>query len=187
MTDGDGRGAAERPPLNDTQRRIVDAALEADAGLFVQASVPGSGKTYASGRLCAEFLLRRAAAGVDRPAAGLAVVAFNRDAAAKLQPEVTDWLRQLVADGTTPAARRVADRTHDVSRLVGGFHRSETVGTVDALLARVFRDIASELGFDDPTVDSDHAVDRLHGDAFEAVCADADLVAEIERVDDPPQ
>lgn len=184
MTDGDGRGAAERPPLNDTQRRIVDAALEADAGLFVQASVPGSGKTYASGRLCAEFLLRRAAAGVDRPAAGLAVVAFNRDAAAKLQPEVTDWLRQLVADGTTPAARHVADRTHDVSRLVGAFRRSETVGTVDALLARVFRDIAPELGFDDPTVDSDHAVDRLHGDAFEAVCADADLVAEVERLDE---
>jgi len=184
VTDGDGRGAAERPPLNDTQRRIVDAALEADAGLFVQASVPGSGKTYASGRLCAEFLLRRAAAGVDRPAAGLAVVAFNRDAAAKLQPEVTDWLRQLVADGTTPAARRVADGAHDVSRLVGAFRRSETVGTVDALLARVFRDIAPELGFDDPTVDSDHAVDRLHEDAFEAVCADADLVAEIERLDE---
>jgi ATP-dependent helicase/nuclease subunit A len=141
-------------------------------------------QTYASGRLCAEFLLQRAAAGVDRPAAGLAVVAFNRDAAAKLQPEVTDWLRQLVADGTTPAARRVADRTHDVSRLVGAFRRSETVGTVDALLARVFRDIAPELGFDDPTVDSDHAVDRLHGDAFEAVCADTDLVAEVERLDE---
>lgn len=189
MTDEDGSEPSKRQPLNDTQRRIVDAALEADAGLFVQASVPGSGKTYASGRLCAEFLLERAAAGVDRPAAGLAVVAFNRDAAAKLQPEVTDWLHQLVADGTTEAARSVGDEVDDVSQLVGAFRRSETVGTIDALLARVFRDIAAELGFDDPTVDAGHAVDRLHRDAFEVVCADPALTDEITRLGDayPPE
>ena len=178
------RSETDRPPLNETQGKIVDAALEADAGLFVQASVPGSGKTYASGRLCAEFLLQRAAANVDRPAAGLAVVAFNRDAAAKLQPEVTDWLRQLVATGATPAARRVAEEMDDLSQLIGAFRRSETVGTVDALLAGVFRDIASELGFDDPRVDTDHAIDRLHRDAFEAVYADPDLEAELDRLEE---
>ncbi|MEZ3118058.1 UvrD-helicase domain-containing protein [Halobaculum sp. MBLA0147] len=187
MTDAEPAAGATRPPLNDAQREIVDAALAADAGLFVQASVPGSGKTYASSRLCAEFLLERAAAGIDRPAAGLAVMAFNRDAAANLQPEVTDWLRYLVATDATPAARSL--EVADVSRLASAFRRSETVGTIDALLAHVFRDIALELGFDDPTVDAGHAVDRLHRDAFEVVCGDPALTDEIERLGDayPPE
>lgn len=182
MTDAEPAAEATRPPLNKAQREIVDAALAADAGLFVQASVPGSGKTYASSRLCAEWLLERAADGVDCPAMGLAVMAFNRDAAANLQPEVTDWLRYLVATDATPAARSL--EAADVSHLVSAFRRSETVGTVDALLARVFRDIAPELGFDDPTVEAGHAVERLHHDAFEAVRTDSSLSGALERLSD---
>jgi len=83
----------DRTELNDDRARIVDAALSANAGLFIQTSVPGSGKTYAGSRLCAEYAVDGAAAGDRRPLAGLAVAAFNRDAARDLVPEIVAWIR----------------------------------------------------------------------------------------------
>lgn len=183
MTEADSfSGSVEsHEKLNDAQRRIVDAALDADSGLFVQASVPGSGKTYASGRLCAEYVLRRAADGADRPAAGLVAVAFNRDAAQQLVPKVADWVRWLVVDGTTPAARAVDTETAEA--LLGSLRRSETIGTIDATIKRVFDEVAGELGFDDPTVDNGYAIDQLHEDAFESVRADPTHTESITRLE----
>jgi len=126
VTDGDGRGAAERPPLNDTQRRIVDAAFEADAGLFVQASVPGSGKTYASGRLCADFLLQRAAAGVNCPAAGLAAVAEPPSA---FQQNSTRGSRMTLR--SKPDSRVTLLLRHDCN--LCDLKPSTTTGTIDNL------------------------------------------------------
>lgn len=181
-TDSPPEGVEPRDELNDAQRRIVDAALEADSGLFVQASVPGSGKTYASARLCAEYVLNRVAAGADQPVAGLTAAAFNRDAAGQLLPEIADWVRWLVHDGTTPAARAVDP--DEVEAILGALRRAEAVGTVDAVIYDVFGDVAGELGFDDPSSEDGYAIDRLHDDAFEAVASDPDHAAAVGRLEE---
>ncbi|MGZ0746088.1 UvrD-helicase domain-containing protein [Haloparvum sp. AD34] len=184
MTEADSlpEGVEPRDELNDAQRRVVDAALAADSGLFVQASVPGSGKTYASARLCAEYVLGRAAAGADRPVAGLTAAAFNRDAAGQLLPEIADWIRWLVHDGTTPAAR--AAGSDEVEGILGALRRAEAVGTVDAVIYGVFSDVAGELGFDDPSSEDGYAIDRLHDDAFESVAADPAHAEAVDRLEE---
>lgn len=166
--------------LNDAQRRLVEATLEADSGLFVQASVPGAGKTYAGAGLYARCLLQRAADGVDRPASGLGAVAFNRDAAEKLIPEIAGWLRWLVYDDTIPAARHCDQG--DVDNLIGQLRRIETVGTIDSVIYRIFDDIATELGFEDPEANDGYALDQLHQDAFDAVLASSKHDVRINRL-----
>ena len=184
MTEPDSLPAGVEPhnELNDAQRRIVDAVLDAECGLFVQASVPGSGKTYASARLCAEYVLGRVADGADRPVAGLTAAAFNRDAAGQLLPEIADWIRWLVHDGTTPAARAIA--SDEVEATLGALRRAESIGTVDAVIYGVFSDIAGELGFDDPSSEDGYAIDKLHDDAFEAVTSDSDHADAVGRLEE---
>lgn len=173
-------GIEYHEPLNDAQRRLVEATLEADSGLFVQASVPGAGKTYAGAGLYARCLLQRAADGVDRPASGLGAVAFNRDAAEKLIPEIAGWLRWLVYDDTIPAARHLDQG--DVEKLIGQLRRTETVGTIDSVLYRMFDDFANELGFEDAEANDGYALDQLHEDAFDAVLVSSKHDARIDRL-----
>ncbi|MFC7095781.1 UvrD-helicase domain-containing protein [Halobaculum marinum] len=181
MPSSSTKAPPDRDDLNDAQRRLVDAALSADTGLFVQSSVPGSGKTYAGSRLAAEYVVRRAAAGVARPTAGLAVTAFNRDAANDLLPEITEWIQWLVHTDATDAGARLT--AADADEVIAALRRSSTVGTIDAVLQRVFDDVAPELGFDpDVRVVDGHAADRLHASAFEAVTTDPNLAAAVERL-----
>ncbi|MFC7137728.1 UvrD-helicase domain-containing protein [Halobaculum litoreum] len=179
---GDHRPPTDRDELNDEQARLVDAALSADAGLFVQASVPGSGKTYAASRLCAGHAIERAAAGDPRPLAGLVVAAFNREAANDLVPEIVEWIRWVVATDATTAAASLDEA--DAEALVTAVRRSGTIGTIDALLQRVFDDVAVELGFDPAvTVADDHVASRLHASAFETVGDDPEVADAVARLD----
>ena len=65
--------------LDGAQREIRDEFFENDAGLFIQMSDPGTGKSTTTEFIAAEYLIRASLDGVDAPEERLAFISFTRD------------------------------------------------------------------------------------------------------------
>jgi ATP-dependent helicase/nuclease subunit A len=157
--------------LQNAQREIRDAYFAHDSGLFTLSCVPGAGKSVVAHHLVAEEFLRRFVAGDRTPEQRVAAVSFNRDEAAEMAPQICDRLRTVVEYNLVPAASEVSGA--ELELLLHRVRRAPFVGTVDALLRRVLREIVHEVGFDEqPSVGNDALLKRVHTTCLEVVRGD---------------
>ncbi|GGM64567.1 ATP-dependent helicase/nuclease subunit A [Halarchaeum rubridurum] len=171
-------GVDEVPELRGAQRRLRDAFLAHDAGLFVLDCNPGAGKSTVADRLAAAVLARGRAAGERAPERGLCVTSFARDDAAAVGPGVAAALDSLAA------REDVGIDAEDASDLARRLRRSDTLGTVDSVLHTVFADVAHEVGFDGvPTVGDATRLAALESDCLDALRDDPEHAARVERLE----
>lgn len=175
----DASGSA--PELRGAQRRLREAFVAHESGLFVLDCNPGAGKSTVADRLAAEVLARGRAADERAPERRLCVTSFARDDAAAVGPGVTAALESIAADDDGPIDIDSADATDLARRL----RRSDTLGTIDSVLHAIFADVATEVGFDGiPTVDDGTRLAALEADCLDALRDDPDHAARVERLDD---
>jgi len=178
MTDASAATGDDVPELRGAQRRLREAFLAHESGLFVLDCNPGAGKSTVADRLAAEVLARGRAAGERAPERRLCVTSFARDDAAAVGPGVTAALESIAARDDV---RIDADDASDLARRL---RRSDTLGTVDSVLHTVFADVASAVGFDGvPTVGDETRLAALEADCLDALRDDPEHAARVERLD----
>ncbi|GGN16349.1 UvrD-helicase domain-containing protein [Halarchaeum nitratireducens] len=178
MTDASEAAGGGAPELRGAQRRLRDAVFAHDSGLFVLDCNPGAGKSTVADRLAAEVLARGRGAGERAPERRLCVTSFARADAAAVGPGVAAALESLAAHDDV---RIDADDASDLARRL---RRSDTLGTVDSVLHTVFADVATAVGFDGvPTVGDETRLATLEADCVDALRADPEHAARVERLD----
>lgn len=155
---------SEMPTLDAAQQAAIDAYLQMDSGLVTLSSVPGAGKSTAASKAYADELLTRAANGQRVPHERIVSISFSKEDASQIIPDVIAWIKTLQERGETPDCLSEAD----ISELITHVREASQIGTVDSLLRSVFKEIATELGFDGmPTVGNMGLNTHLHRDVCE--------------------
>lgn len=177
-------GDGDRPRrLRGAQAEIRDAFFNHESGLFTLDCVPGAGKSVTTDRVVAQALVRRYLDGDRTPERGVLAVSFNRDEAAGIVPGVREHLNEIVTDGLVDGASSLDER--DVRYLARRVRQSPFVGTIDAILSGILREIALDCGFDDvPEVGSDAVVSRVHTACYNALAANPDHAERLDRLAD---
>lgn len=171
------------PELDETQRAVVDAFRDADAGLFTMDSHPGAGKSTATGKAAALCLYERLLAGDPVPERRLLVTSFSKEDAADIVPDVVDWLWELYDRDAIPGDGDVT--AAEVRQLERRLRGVATVGTVDGVLRSVLEAFATEVGFDEmPAVGNEALLARLHEDCYAALAADPGHADRVEALED---
>jgi len=135
---------SEMPTLDAAQQAAIDAYLQMDSGLVTLSSVPGAGKSTAASKVYADELLDRAANGQRVPHERIVSISFSKEDASQIIPDVIAWIKTLHERGETPDCLSEAD----ISELITHVREASQIGTVDSLLRSVFKEVATELGFD---------------------------------------
>ncbi|WP_435335929.1 UvrD-helicase domain-containing protein [Haloarchaeobius sp. TZWWS8] len=165
--------------LDGAQKRVRDAFFDADSGLFVQTSDPGSGKSTTSEFIAAEYLARKHADDAPAPEETLAVVSFSRDDAAAIAPGIADALGTLARDPECDLALTEAD-ARELGRRV---QRASNIGTVDSVLRDLFTAIAREVGFDEvPSVGETADLRNVRAACLEELRRDDRYAARLDRL-----
>ncbi|WP_218055086.1 UvrD-helicase domain-containing protein, partial [Haloparvum sedimenti] len=170
------------PELDETQRAVVEAFRDADAGLFTMDSHPGAGKSTATGKAAALCLYERLLAGDPVPERRLLVTSFSREDAADIVPDVVDWLWELYDRDEIPGDGDVT--AADVRQLERRLRGVATVGTVDSVLRSVLEAFATEVGFAEmPAVGNEALLARLHEDCYATLASAPDHADRIEGLE----
>lgn len=167
------------PELDAAQQAAIDAYLQMDSGLVTLSSVPGAGKSTAASKAVAQELLNRAADGELVPHERIVSVSFSKEDASHIIPDVIAWIETLQDRGEIPTGLSEAE----IDELIHHVREAPQIGTVDSLLRSVFKEIATELGFDGmPTVGNTALCTHLHRDVSEWLSSQPELEDHLNRL-----
>lgn len=170
---------SKMPELDDAQKRAINSYLEMDSGLVTLSSVPGAGKSTAASKAVATELLTRAADGELVPHERIVSVSFSKEDASHIIPDVIAWIETLQDRGEIPTGLSEAE----VSELIHHVREAPQIGTVDSLLRSVFKETATELGFEGmPTVGNTALCTHLHRDVSEWLSSQPALEDHLSRL-----
>ena len=170
---------SEMPELDDAQKRAINSYLEMDSGLVTLSSVPGAGKSTAASKAVAQELLNRAADGELVPHERIVSVSFSKEDASHIIPDVISWIEELQDRGKIPTGFSEAK----IDELIHHVREAPQIGTVDSLLRSVFKEVATELGFDGmPTVGNTALCTHLHRDVSEWLSSQPALEDHLSRL-----
>jgi ATP-dependent helicase/nuclease subunit A len=135
--------------LDGAQRKLRDAFVDTDSGLFILGSDPGAGKSTTGGNVAAEVIGTLHEAGVPAPEQHIAVVSFSRDDAASIAPGIADALMMQARDPQS-ALDIEPETAEELGKRVT--QADDRIGTVDAVLQSLFKEISAAVGFGDDVV-----------------------------------
>jgi ATP-dependent helicase/nuclease subunit A len=167
--------------LDGAQRELRDAFVDTDSGLFILSSDPGAGKSTTGDNVAAELIGTLYEAGVPAPEQHIAVVSFSRDDAANLAPGIADALMMQARDPQSEL-----DIHPDTAEQLGKrvTQADDRIGTVDAVLQSLFKEISAAVGFgDDVVVGETAGLGDLRSQCLTELRKETRLRARLERLE----
>jgi len=169
--------------LDGAQRRLRDAVVDAESGLFILNSDPGAGKSTTGNHISAELLGLLHEAGVPAPEQHIAVVSFSSDDAANIAPGIASALMMQARD-----PQSTLDIDPDTAEELGKrvTQADDRIGTVDAVLQSLFEKISAALGFgpgEEVSVEKGAGLSELRSQCLTELRKDTQMRARLERLE----